>query len=50
MGIAFLELNGFDFCATEEEATQAIFGLAAGELDEAAYAAWLRSNVKRRGR
>jgi len=50
IGIAFLELNGFDFRATEEEATQAIFGLAAGELDEAAYAAWLRSNVKRRGR
>lgn len=50
VGVAFLELNGFDFRATEEEATQAVFALAAGELDEAEYAAWLRPNVKRRRR
>jgi len=49
-GIAFLLLNGFVFRATEEEATQAVLALAAGELDEAKYAAWLRSNVKRRRR
>lgn len=45
-GIAFLLLNGFVFRATEEEATQAVLTLAAGDLDEAGYAAWLRSNVR----
>jgi death on curing protein len=48
IGIVFLELNGFVFQATEEDATQAVLAVAAGELDEAGYAAWLRSNVKRR--
>jgi death on curing protein len=51
IGVLFLELNGFRFIATEEDATQAVLGLAAGTLDEAAYAAWLRANVTRkRGR
>jgi death on curing protein len=50
IGIVFLELNGFVFNATEEDATQAVFALAAGELDEVGYAAWLRSNAKRRRR
>ena len=49
-GIAFLLLNGFVFHATEEDATRAVLALAAGDLDETAYAAWLRSNVKRRRR
>ena len=48
IGIVFLELNGFVFQATEEDATQAVLAIAAGDLDEAGYAAWLRSNVKRR--
>ena len=48
IGIAFLERNGFVFTAPEQEATQAVFALAAGDLDEAGYAAWLRSNAKRR--
>jgi death-on-curing protein len=48
IGIVFLELNGFVFQATEEDATQAVLAVAAGELDDAGYAAWLRSNVKRR--
>jgi death on curing protein len=46
-GILFLELNGFTFIAREEDATQAVFGLAGGTLDEAAYTAWLRANTKR---
>src|SRR5437773_12078240 len=50
IGIAFLELNGFVFQAREEDAIQAVFALAAGNLDEAGYAAWLRSNVKRKRR
>jgi death-on-curing protein len=45
VGVLFLELNGYRFTATEESATQAILGLAAGEIGEAAFAAWLRANV-----
>lgn len=48
VGILFLELHGFNFKASEEDATQAVMDLAAGTLDEAAYAAWLRANVERR--
>ncbi len=47
VGTAFLELNGFVFQATEEEATQTVLALAAGELDETGYAEWLRANTKR---
>ena len=50
IGIAFLMLNGFVFQASEADATQAVLALAAGRLDEAGYAARLRSNVKRRRR
>jgi death-on-curing protein len=49
-GILFLEFNGFEFRASEEDATQAVFALAAGELDESEYTTWLRANVKRRRR
>ncbi|MFZ0817996.1 MAG: type II toxin-antitoxin system death-on-curing family toxin [Candidatus Sulfotelmatobacter sp.] len=44
----FLELNGFHFKASEEDATQAVMSLAAGSLDEAGYGAWLRENVQRK--
>jgi death-on-curing protein len=50
VGVLFLELNGFVFMANEADATQAVMALAAGTLDETAYAAWLRANVKNRGR
>ena len=50
VGVLFLELNGFNFSASEANATQAIMGLAAGTLDELAYTAWLRTNSSRRGR
>ena len=46
-GVFFLELNGFTFMASEEDATQAVFGLAGGTLDEAAYTAWMRANCER---
>jgi death-on-curing protein len=46
-GILFLELSGFDFEGSEEDATQAVLGLAAGTLDESGYVAWLRANSKR---
>jgi len=48
VGVLFLELHGFVFSASEEDATRAIFELAAGILDETAFAAWLRRNAKRR--
>ena len=51
IGVLFLELHGFDFKASEADATQAVMALAAGKLDEVAYTAWLRENAKRkRGR
>jgi death on curing protein len=49
-GVMFLELNGLDFAASEEDVIQTIFALAAGDMDEAGYSAWLRSNAKRRRR
>ncbi len=50
IGVLFLELHGFDFKASEADATQAVMALAAGTLDEAGYTAWLRENVKRKRR
>jgi death-on-curing protein len=48
VGILFLELNGYRFTATEEDAAQAIVKLAAGVLDESHYSGFLRDNVTRR--
>jgi death-on-curing protein len=45
-GVLFLEINGYRFTASEEDATQAVLGLAAGAIKEAEFAAWVRSNVK----
>ena len=50
IGILFLELNGFDFIASEEDAALAVLALAAGTVDEAGYAAWLRENSRRQKR
>jgi death on curing protein len=50
VGVLFLELDGFDFKASEEDATQAVLDLAAGTLDEAAFAAWLRAKARGRRR
>ena len=44
VGILFLELNGPSFTASEADATQAIFNLAAGEINDDEFANWLRSN------
>jgi death-on-curing protein len=41
----FLELNGVELEATEGEAVTAMLALAAGELDEAGLAMWLRSRI-----
>ena len=50
IGVLFLELRGFDFNASEEDATQAVMALAAATLDETGYSAWLRKNVKGRAK
>jgi death-on-curing protein len=50
VGILFLELHGYDFNASEEDATQAVLDLAAGTLAEGAYGTWLRANVRRKRR
>lgn len=46
LGALFLEMNGYRLTASEEDATQAVLGLAAGTLDETAFAVWMRANVK----
>lgn len=50
IGVLFLELHGFDFKASEEDATQAVMALAAGTLDEGGYTAWLRENARNKRR
>ncbi|MGO9755437.1 MAG: type II toxin-antitoxin system death-on-curing family toxin [Roseiarcus sp.] len=47
VGVLFLEMNGYRFEATEEAAADAVLALAAGALDEAGYAAFLRSIATR---
>ena len=48
IGILFMELNGYRFEASEEDAAQAVLALADGSLDAAGYGAFLRANAKRR--
>jgi death-on-curing protein len=45
--VLFLELNGRRFAASETDATVQTLALAAGAIDEAAYAAWLKTNTRR---
>ena len=47
VGILFLELNGYRVTASEEEAAQAVLGLASGALDEFGYAAFLRAHARK---
>ena len=48
VGILFLELNGYRFAASEEDAAQAVLKLADGTLEEADYNAFLRGNAVRK--
>jgi death-on-curing protein len=41
----FLALNGFRLQATPLEATHIMLAVAAGEIEEAAFAAWLRAHL-----
>ncbi len=46
----FLELNGYALRATEQEAAVATRALAAGEIDESAFARWLEDSSRGRRR
>ena len=41
----FLRLNGYRLAATQSDATQTIFALAAGDLTESELAAWIRAHA-----
>jgi death-on-curing protein len=47
VAVVFLELNGYRFHATEADAALRTLALAAGEMSEAEYAAWLKANSRR---
>lgn len=44
----FLEANGYRFMAPEADVVMRTLALAASEIDEAEFAAWLRENVQPR--
>ena len=43
----FLQLNGWRLNATQVDATLAMLGLAAGEMTEIEFAAWIRNNTRK---
>ena len=43
----FLELNGYELTVTDADCVLTMLALAAGEIDEAAFANWIRNNSKR---
>ena len=45
VGILFLELNGYRFSASEEDAARVVLELASGNLDEEGYIAFLRAHA-----
>lgn len=47
VAVLFLELNGYRFEAAEADATVRTLALAAGDLQEKNYAAWLKANARR---
>jgi death-on-curing protein len=48
VGVLFLELNGYRFSASEEDAAQVVLELASGNLDEAGDIAFLRAHASLR--
>ena len=47
LGAGFLERNGYEFHASEAEAVVRTLALAAGEMSESVFAAWLKANSRR---
>lgn len=50
LAATFLEINGLELTASEEAVVAKTLALAAGELKEAGYAAWLKENTRKAGR
>lgn len=44
----FLNLNGFELDATDADCVITMLGVAAGEVSEDAFAAWLRAHTQKR--
>ncbi|HEY4162434.1 MAG TPA: type II toxin-antitoxin system death-on-curing family toxin [Dongiaceae bacterium] len=44
----FLSINGWRLATTAAEATQIVLGVASGELEEVAFAAWVRDHLQPR--
>ena len=44
----FLDLNGYELDASDADCVLTMVAVAAADLDEAAFADWLRANTKRR--
>ena len=44
----FLTLNRYRLAATQVDATLTMLALAAGDLDERAFAAWIRAHARRK--
>ena len=44
----FLDLNGYELTATDADCVLTMLALAAGEIDEAAFTNWIRSNSQPR--
>jgi death-on-curing protein len=44
----FLTLNGYRLNATQSDATLTMLAVAAGEIDESSFAAWIREHAQRR--
>ncbi|MCA0242396.1 MAG: type II toxin-antitoxin system death-on-curing family toxin [Proteobacteria bacterium] len=44
----FLLLNGHELMASDESCVLTMLAVAAGQMDEAAFAAWLREHVQKR--
>lgn len=47
VAVVFLELNGYEFRASEVDAALQTLALAAGEISETAFSKWLKANSKR---
>ncbi len=47
IGVLFLELNGYRFSATEEDAARAVIDLASGAIGEAGYSSFLLTCTRR---
>lgn len=43
----FLYLNGYRLTATQADATRAVLALAAGEINEAHFAQWIRDHMRK---